>query len=122
MTTLYRDDMLAHARKPTHRGVLSPCDIKASLTNTTCGDEITVYLTTQEDTVHDAKFEGRGCIISQAAADMFTEYIRNKSVDEVRAIKPETVLGFFGSMPTPSRQPCALLAFEALKRKLQDTA
>ena len=119
MSTLYREDILEHARNPHHRGKLEPANINASLTNTTCGDEITLSLRVDgERTIDEIKFEGRGCIISQAAADMFAEYIFGKKINEVKKIVPESILALFGTPITPSRQTCALLAYEALRRQL----
>ena len=119
MSTLYREDILEHARNPHHRGKLEPADIYASLTNTTCGDEIILSLRVDNKKAVDAiKFDGRGCIISQAAADMFAEYIFGKKIKEIKKIVPESILALFGAPIMPSRQTCALLAYEALKRQL----
>ena len=119
MSTLYREDILEHARNPHHRGKLEPADINASLANTTCGDEIILSLrVNDEKTVDEIKFEGRGCIISQAAADMFAEYIFGKKIKEITKIVPANILALFGAPITPSRQTCALLAYEALRRQL----
>ncbi|OHA48125.1 MAG: hypothetical protein A2806_00605 [Candidatus Terrybacteria bacterium RIFCSPHIGHO2_01_FULL_48_17] len=124
MSSLYREEILAHARHPQHRGTLEPADIIASLTNTTCGDEITIYIktkspSTNEQIIDEVRFEGEGCIISQAAADLFSEYITGKTLKNVSTMTIEGMLSLFNASITESRKPCALLAYEALKRKTQ---
>ena len=54
--------------------------------NPLCGDEITVYLQIDDDTVSDVKVGGQGCSISQSSASMMSQAIKGKSIDEVRAL------------------------------------
>jgi len=140
MDALYREEILIHARNPKYRGVLEHPDIIASLTNTTCGDEITLYanvncqMSTHSTSsglilneveglnvkcrIEEVTFEGRGCIISQAAADLFLEHITGKTIDEIATMRPGDMLALLGSAVGESRKPCALLAYEAMQREL----
>jgi nitrogen fixation protein NifU and related proteins len=84
---LYREIILDHYRTPRNRGELpTPPAVTAQGHNPLCGDEITVYLQVDGDTVTDVKVGGQGCSISQSSASMMSQAIKGHSVDEVRAL------------------------------------
>jgi nitrogen fixation NifU-like protein len=84
---LYREIILDHYRTPRNRGELpTPPAVAAQGHNPLCGDEVTVYLQIDGDTVTDVKVDGQGCSISQSSASMMTQAIKGRSVDEVRAL------------------------------------
>src|SRR4051794_27773286 len=84
---LYREIILDHYRSPRNRGELpTPPAVVAQGHNPLCGDEITVYLQLEGDTVSDVKVGGQGCSISQSSASMMSQAIKGRPVDEVRAL------------------------------------
>jgi nitrogen fixation NifU-like protein len=84
---LYREIILDHYRTPRNRGELpTPPAVVAQGHNPLCGDEITVFLQLDGDTVTDVKVGGQGCSISQSSASMMSQAIKGRSVDEVRAL------------------------------------
>ncbi len=84
---LYREIILDHYRTPRNRGELpTPPAQVAQGHNPLCGDEITVYLQLDGDTVSDVKVGGQGCSISQSSASMMSQAVKGKSVAEVRAL------------------------------------
>ncbi len=71
---LYREIILDHYRTPRNRGELpTPPASVAQGHNPLCGDEITVYLQIDADTVTDVKVGGQGCSISQSSASMMSQ-------------------------------------------------
>jgi nitrogen fixation NifU-like protein len=84
---LYREIILDHYRTPRNRGELpTPPAVVAQGHNPLCGDEISVYLQLDGDTVTDVKVGGQGCSISQSSASMMSQAIKGKTVPEVRAL------------------------------------
>ena len=84
---LYREIILDHYRTPRNRGELpTPPAVAAQGHNPLCGDEVTVYLQIDGDTVTDVKVDGQGCSISQSSASMMSSAVKGKSVDEARAL------------------------------------
>ena len=84
---LYREIILDHYRTPRNRGELpTPPATVAQGHNPLCGDEITVYLQIDGDTVTDVKVGGQGCSISQSSASMMSQAIKGRSVAEVKAL------------------------------------
>ena len=53
---------------------------------TRCGDQLRVYLVLDGETVHDIKFEGAGCAISEASASLMTEAVKGKTVGKAEAL------------------------------------
>jgi nitrogen fixation protein NifU and related proteins len=83
---LYREIILDHYRSPRNRGELPPPAQHAEGHNPLCGDEITVYLELDGDTVSDVKVNGQGCSISQSSASMMSTAVKGKSIADVRAL------------------------------------
>lgn len=84
---LYREIILDHYRTPRNRGELPiPPARHAEGHNPLCGDEITVFIDVEGDTVSEVKVSGQGCSISQSSASMMSAAIKGKSIAEVRAL------------------------------------
>lgn len=80
---LYREVILDHYRNPRRRGTLTGDHIHAEGTNPSCGDEFSLDLAIEDDTIVDAAMQGQGCSISQASGSMMMDAIVGRSVDEV---------------------------------------
>ena len=142
---LYREIILDHYRSPRNRGELpTPPAVVAQGHNPLCGDEITVYLQLDGDTVSDVRVGGQGCSISQSSASMMSQAIKGHSVDEVRALvkrfkgmmsiedgdgdgegaAADVSLGDLealqGVVKFPVRIKCATLAWNTLTEALQE--
>jgi nitrogen fixation NifU-like protein len=116
MDDLYREIILDHYKSPRNHGALEPADARAEGQNPLCGDEVAISVNFDGgNTIHEIRFEGRGCAISQAATSMLTELVQGRSVDEVAAMQKEELLEEIGIPLTPVRLKCALLGLGVLK-------
>ena len=81
---LYQQVILEHYKKPRHKGQTSPIHRQQRGHNPSCGDtiELTVQLNDAGDTIEDVKFEGEGCAIAMASADLMADALRGKKVAE----------------------------------------
>ena len=84
---LYREVILDHYKNPRSHGLLDAPDVQAEGQNPLCGDEVTVSLRFDGDTISEVGFEGRGCAISQAATSMLTEMVKGRTATEVGVLK-----------------------------------
>ncbi|MBG0563593.1 Fe-S cluster assembly sulfur transfer protein SufU [Actinoplanes aureus] len=128
---LYQEIILDHYKNPHGRGLRDPFDGEAHHVNPTCGDEITVRVTSD---LTDISYDGLGCSISQASASVLHELVQGKDpaaaaeihhafVELMQSrgqIEPdEEVLGdgiaFAGVAKFPARVKCALLPWMAFK-------
>src|SRR3546814_361825 len=127
---LYQELIFDHNRNPRNFHELPDANRAAEGYNPLCGDQLTVYLKIEADTVADVSFVGHGCAISTASASLMTEAVKGKPVDEVEELfrdihamltqaHPEgrdfgklEVLS--GVREFPSRVKCATLAWHTL--------
>jgi nitrogen fixation NifU-like protein len=117
LDSLYREVILDHYKNPRGHGVIEGADAQAEGQNPLCGDEVAIYVSFEPDgdTIHDVKFSGRGCAISQAATSMLMEMVIGRKASEVAALPKEELLEEVGIPLTPIRLKCALLGLGVLK-------
>lgn len=137
LSALYQELILDHYRRPRNKGTLERPTHSVSLNNPLCGDEIDLQLRVEGDVIKDVRFIGRGCSISQAAASMMTQLLKEKSLTEARALADrmsammhgdegaarDKALGelraLAGVAKFPVRVKCALLPWNALTDALK---
>jgi nitrogen fixation NifU-like protein len=141
---LYREVILDHYKNPRNRGHLDQVDATAEGVNPLCGDEITIELTLEGDTVVDVAVDGQGCSISQASASMMASAVAGKTLEEIDDLthrikalldieegdpgidpeRPGAALGDLealqGVKQFPVRIKCADLAWTTLTEALDD--
>ncbi len=115
MENVYREHILDHYRHPRNQGVLDDADISSELDNPVCGDVLRLDVRLSDGRVSEARFSGRGCVISMASASMLTEKILNKTVDELRELTDEDVFTMMGIELGPVRAKCGLLSLRVLQ-------
>ena len=104
---LYQEVVMDHNRRPRNFRKLEGANRTAKGFNPFCGDEITLYLKVEDDTISDVGIQAVGCAISKASASMMTESIKGKSKAEA-----EKLFGAFRHMVT--RKPGEEIDAEAL--------
>jgi nitrogen fixation NifU-like protein len=116
MDDLYREVIIEHYKNPSYRGKLDPHDISFADNNPLCGDHIQIDLRVDKDgNISEALFDGHGCAISQASADLLMESIIGKPLEEVKQLKKDDILEMLGIELGPVRLKCALLSLKVLK-------
>ncbi len=116
MDDLYREVIIEHYKNPGYRGSLDPHDISFEDENPLCGDQIKIDLRVDESgKVTEAAFDGHGCAISQASADLLLESIIGKSTEDIKKLNKSDVLEMLGIELGPVRLKCALLPLKILK-------
>lgn len=116
MDDLYRELIIDRYKNPQYRGILEPNDITFEDDNPLCGDHIRIDLRVDGDgRVSEVAFDGHGCAISQASADLLLESILGKTLDEVKRLNKQDVLDMLGIELGPVRLKCALLSLKVLK-------
>lgn len=135
---LYQELILDHFRRPRNHGPLPDADASVHMHNPVCGDEIRLHLRFDAGRIDEARFEGRGCSISQASASMMTQLLRGRSPAEARSLGErfkamlhgdeaaarDVALGdlraLAGVRQFPVRVKCALLGWNALEEALAE--
>jgi nitrogen fixation NifU-like protein len=112
---LYREIILDHYKNPRGHGVIEDADARAEGQNPLCGDEVSIFVSFDGDTIDDVKFSGRGCAISQAATSMLMEMVKGRTAADVAGMSKDALLEEVGIPLTPVRLKCALLGLGVLK-------
>ena len=116
MDDLYREQIIDRYKNPHYRGKLDPHDISYEDDNPLCGDKIRIEIRVGEnDMVTEAVFNGQGCSISLASADLVVESVIGKSIEDVKLMTKEDVLDMLGIKLGPVRLKCALLSLKVVK-------
>ena len=116
MDDLYREVIIDRYKNPQFKGILEPHDISFEDDNPVCGDHIRIDLRVKQDgVITDVRFDGHGCAISQASADLLLESVIGKKLDDVKELSKEDILEMLGIELGPVRLKCALLSLKVLK-------
>ena len=116
MEEMYQENILDHYRNPVNFGHIENPDIKFRDLNPLCGDAIEVTIRVcKKNIIEDMKFEGSGCAISMASADIVSGFLKGKSLDEVEKIGRQDVLDMLGIEISYVRLKCAMLILKVVK-------
>jgi nitrogen fixation NifU-like protein len=83
---LYREVILEHFKRSAHSGTLPDAQVRAEGANPLCGDELTFQLALDGGRITRARFQGKGCAISQAAASMLAAALEGRTPAEARRL------------------------------------
>ncbi len=112
-----QEQVLDLYRNPLNKGLLKNATLQYKIDNPLCGDQVELTVKLDEnDTVVAVGWEGNGCSISQIGASLLTNYIKNKSREELKKITSDEVIQMTGLNLNPTRLRCLLLAFTALQK------
>lgn len=133
---IYQEVILDHYKHPQHAGLREPFNTEVHHVNPSCGDELTLRVTLNDDltVVNDVSYDAVGCSISQASTSVMAEEIVGKTVDEAMAKLAEFEkmvtsrgkiegdedligdgIAFAGVSKYPARVKCALLGWKAFQ-------
>jgi len=116
MDDMYRELILDHYKNPRQKGKIADSNFSFEDENPLCGDFIHIDLVTDKnEKVIDAKFDGHGCAISMASADLLVETLIGKTLDEVKKLSKQDILDMLGIELSPVRLKCALLSLKVAK-------
>ncbi|MBA4608865.1 MULTISPECIES: Fe-S cluster assembly sulfur transfer protein SufU [Aeromicrobium] len=131
---MYQEIILDHYKHPHGAGLRDPYEAEVHHVNPTCGDEITLRVHLEGNTVADVSYDSVGCSISQASASVLNDLVVGKDVDHALTtlnafqelmqgrghVEPdedvlEDGIAFAGVAQFPARVKCALLSWMAWK-------
>ena len=97
---LYQEIILENYRSKKNRRRIEPASLQAEGANPSCGDDLELFLVLENDTVVDAAYDGVGCSICCASANLLCETLHGRSTAEARRI-----LGQFKGMLLEDEEP-----------------
>jgi len=131
---LYQTIILDHYREKHHSGLREPYEVEVHHVNPSCGDELTLRVHLDGDTIADMSYAGEGCSISQASTSILGDLVIGRDIDHFSGLyddflemmhskgeitpdedRFEDAIAFAGVSKFPARVKCALLAWSALR-------
>ena len=138
LKSLYREIVNEHNLHPGHKYDLPAATHIRQGVNPTCGDDINLQLSVGEDgVIGEASFNGSGCAVSQASADIMLDLIEGKTKEEALALADAFLAMVRGSATDeqrelldeaaaledvahmPARAKCATLGWHTLEKILR---
>ena len=137
LKSLYREILNEHNINPSHKAEMENPSVTLQGVNPSCGDNITLFLKTENGKITQGSFTGSGCAVSQASVDMMLDLIIGQ--DEKEALRlaenfmamikgeasPEQIeeLDEAGALQDishmPARVKCAVLGWRTMSEMLQ---
>jgi len=117
---IYQEKLIDNYENPRNYGVIDDPSARARLENLSCGDSIEVFLKIQDEKIEDIKFSGEGCSVAIASMSVLSEFVKNKTIDDILKINLEKIVELLGVELTLSRLKCAGLGLETLKKAIGD--
>ncbi|HYP19379.1 MAG TPA: iron-sulfur cluster assembly scaffold protein [Chloroflexia bacterium] len=115
------ENLLELYENPEHRGHLDDADVSSLGGNPGCSDVITMHLKIDgTGKVEAIRFEGEGCTISQAAAELVSERMEGASLTDIEDLQQDIIIDELGREVVMSRPKCATLALGTLKQAVHD--
>lgn len=131
---IYNELIMEHSMNSYNKKKLEKADYAEMGHNPNCGDEITLELKLDGNTIEDMAFSGHGCAISQASTSIMIDTLKGKTVEEAKEIiktfiemikretkteeelkKLEDAIAFRNVSNMPARVKCALLAWHTME-------
>ncbi len=119
MSSLYSEIIQDAYKYPAHRGEVEGFTHVFEDENPLCGDMLRVELRVEDGRIVEAGYQGRGCAISQASAELICDMLTGLPVERAGELNRDIVLAEMG-IPSisPARLKCALLSVEVIKQAL----
>nr|WP_302160032.1 SUF system NifU family Fe-S cluster assembly protein [uncultured Ruminococcus sp.] len=137
MNNFYNEILTEHNVRPEFKFDLPDATLKLEGVNPNCGDDIWLNLKVEDGVIQDASFNGDGCAISQASADIMIGMILGKTKEEalhlsdlflkmikgtateeeIEELEEASALKDIAHMP--ARVKCAVLGWRTLREALE---
>ena len=136
--TFYNEILIDHNQNPYHKHPLPGANMTLEGVNPSCGDDIVLQLRVEDGVIQEGSFEGDGCAISQASADIMLDLVIGRSEEEalhlseifLRMIKGkiseeeleelEEAGALIDISHMPARVKCAVLGWHTMETLLKE--
>ena len=135
--TFYNESLTEHNVHPYHKHTLEGANMALEGVNPSCGDDIVLLLKVEDDKIVDGAFQGDGCAVSQASADMMLDLIIGQKVEDAEKLADNFLKMIKGNATEedmdaleeagalqdishmPARVKCAVLGWRTLREAIE---
>ena len=117
----YSEKVLDHYENPRNVGKMDTTDptVGTGMVGApACGDVMKLQIKVEDDVITDAKFKTYGCGSAIASSSLLTEWVKGRTLDEVKDIKNTDIVEEL-NLP-PVKIHCSVLAEDAIKSAIKD--
>ena len=117
----YSEKVLDHYENPRNVGkmdITDPTVGTGMVGAPACGDVMKLQIKVEDDVITDAKFKTYGCGSAIASSSLLTEWVKGRTLDEVKDIKNTDIVEEL-NLP-PVKIHCSVLAEDAIKSAIKD--
>jgi nitrogen fixation NifU-like protein len=114
---MYSEKLLDHFQNPRNVGELPPPAVMVEVQNPACGDILRLWVLYQEGVAKEVRYKVRGCTASIAAGSALTDWLTNKTREQMRAFQTEIIEEAVGGLQ-PESKHAAVLCKDGVKRLL----
>lgn len=137
--TFYNEILTDHNIHPTHKHKIEDANFSLEGVNPSCGDDIVLNLKVENGKIVDGAYEGDGCAISQASADMMLDLVIGKTREEALKLSEIFLHMIKGTITDeekdmleeasilqdvshmPARVKCAVLGWHTMEEMLKES-
>jgi nitrogen fixation protein NifU and related proteins len=113
MDELYKEHIIELSLRPVHYGTGGGVIVLHG-SSPVCGDEITLHVTIESETITRASFVGECCALCTASTSLLLSHTIGKPVTEVQALLPADMYNILGITVAANRSGCVLLPYTTL--------
>lgn len=129
---LYDSLIRDYSRNPRNYGVMKNYCCSEHGHNTSCGDELTLYIDKDDNTIKDVKWDGDGCALFKSSASLLSEKMIGLDVNKCQSLvkdfisfivnntelqdEYEPLHIFSGVKKFPGRVKCVLLPWRTMEQ------
>ena len=118
---MYAPELIDHFEHPRNVGEIPDADASIQVENPACGDIMLLTLKVNDGRITEARYRTRGCVASIACGSLLTEWLRNKTLAEARALRREDVVTAIGGLSNETMH-ASHLVMDALAAALRSVA
>ena len=114
---MYSEAFLDHFKNPRNVGELDPPAVVVEISNPACGDILRLSARFEDDRIAEVRYKVRGCTASIASGSALTEWMQDKTREQLRSLTPAMIDEQVGGL-APESQHAAVLCLDAVKKLL----
>lgn len=115
---IYQGKIKEHYLNPLHTNPINPVTHSAKVSNLSCGDEVEVFITVENQIIKSISHQSEGCAIVIATASILSDYLIGKNITEISELNLKRLTDMIEFKVGPAREGCVLITLEAIQDAL----